>query len=89
MTAIIDGHYTANKLAWSDFFQANAESEENQLPPELLKKDVTTTCTAPVSTITKLCKDKLVKLVENIKPKKFKNNLNRFEREGLQWLKQQ
>ena len=57
------------------------------LPMDLLKKTVTAPCTTFKDSAIKSVKDNIVNFVDNFKPKKLQTNMNRFEKEGYNWLK--
>ena len=56
-------------------------------PQKLLKKQITSPCFEINDPAIKTIKEDAANFVENFKPKKLKSNMNKFEREGLDWLK--
>ena len=81
----VDGYNAANKQCWKAIFKGSERSTD--LPMELLKKTVTAPCTTFEDSAIKSMKDNIVNFVDNFKPRKLQNNMNRFEREGYDWLK--
>ena len=81
----VDGYNAANRQAWNALYKDNDVSPD--LPSELLKSNVTSTCTTFEDPVIKQVKSSLVTFVENVNPVKPKTNMNKFELEGLNWLK--
>ena len=81
----VDGQNAANKLCWKSKFKDSESSAD--VPMDLLKKKVTAPCLTVEDPVITQIKSTLVNFVDNIKDKPLKSNMNRFEKEGLEWLK--
>ena len=81
----VDGYNGANKQCWKAIFKDSVKS--NDLPIELLKKPFTAPCNMFEDPAIKSAKDNIINFVDNFKPKKLQSNMNRYEKEGLDWLK--
>ena len=81
----LDGYNAANKQAWKAIFKDSTGS--NDLPVELLKKPITSLCSKIDDSAIKTVRDNIVTFVETVQPKKCQPNMNRFEKEGYDWLK--
>ena len=81
----LDGYNAGNKQAWKAAFKDT--ENDNNVPNCLLKKSVTSTCDIFSDPAIAQAKQKLTTFVDNLEPKRPTNNMNRYEREGLNWLK--
>ena len=81
----LDAANTANKLAWQVQL-GNQPKTAPDIPPALMKKDITAPCVSKDKCISTLCKT-ITEFADNLIPSKPPPNLNRFEREGFKWLK--
>ena len=80
----IDCNNIANKQGWKSLFHGS--DKVNDLPPDLLKKPVTATCTDFKDPVVKLVHGDITNFADNVTVKKMSSNMNKFEREGLDWL---
>ena len=81
----LDGYNAGNKQAWKVLFKEKESTSD--IPSKLLKKQITTPCFEINDPAIKTIKEDALNFVENFKPKMLKSNMNKFEREGLDWLK--
>ena len=82
----VDALNAANKQVWSALFK-DTPNTENIVPLPLLKNDVTTPAPLVKDYVVNQSKEDIINFASNVEPKRFNSKLNRFEREGLQWLK--
>ena len=82
----IDGVNASNKQAWAAVFKDS--TDEPDIPMSLLKSTFTTPCSSCLDPVVNQGGDAMRKFVENVKPRKVVGNMNRFEREGFNWIKQ-
>lgn len=83
----LDGFNAANKQGWKAMFKDSEGLTSSDIPAKLLKKQVTSPCLEFKDPAIRGVKEDAVNFVENFKPKKLQNNMNRFEREGYDWLR--
>ena len=81
----VDGYNAGNKQCWKAVFKDSETS--NDVPMSLLKKPVTSPCFDVEDSAIKSVKENITTFVENFKPKRLQSNMNRFEKEGYNWLK--
>ena len=82
----IDCLNAANKQSWAAIFK---DSDSNiNIPIELLKNEITPSCNEFFDPVIKQVKNEIVEFSNNVNVMKPKRNLNRFEKEGLFWLRQ-
>ena len=84
MKFTLDGYNAGNKQAWKAKFKG--KNSNTDVPLALLKKEVTSTCTTFDDPAIKDVRDGVAAFVENFTPKRLKTNMNKFEREGFDWL---
>ena len=82
----IDTLNAANKQCWSALFKDRKENDQTTLPFELLKNEVTRSCTTLLDPAIRQVKDAMIDVANNVLPPKPKSNINRYEKEGLIWL---
>ena len=83
----VDALNTANKQSWAAIFKDSSESTTKEVPLSLLKKDVTSPAPLVKDTAVNQSRDAIRNFSANVSPQRCKHRLNKFEREGLQWLK--
>ena len=82
----IDALNAANKQTWSAVFKDSDRTDE-VVPLSLLKNDVTKSAPLFKDPVVNKSRDTIINFASNVSPKPCKQRLNKFEREGLQWLK--
>ena len=80
----LDSTNASHKLAWRTELGAN--DSQPPIPPTLLKRDITMPCSTKNKTVNSLASS-LRDFGESFVPRNARTNLNRFEKEGLLWLK--
>ena len=82
----LDGFNAGNKLGWKAIFKGSEHLAPGEIPSKLLKKQVTSPCLQFKDPAIRAVKDDAANFVENFKPKNLQSNMNRYEREGWNWL---
>jgi hypothetical protein len=83
----VDAFNAANKQSWAAMFEDIAKSNTQEVPLSLLKNDVTSPAPLVQDTVINQARDAIRNFATNVSPEKCKHRLNKFEKEGLQWLK--
>ena len=83
----VDALNAANKQVWSAMFKDANNNSDKIVPLSLLKNDITSSAPLCDDPVVNQSKDTIKNFASNVNPAKCKNKLNKFEREGLQWLK--
>ena len=83
----VDALNTANKQSWAAIFKDSAESTINEVPFSLLKNDVMNPAPLVNDSAINQSRDTIRNFAANVSPERCKHRLNKFEKEGLQWLK--
>ena len=82
----IDASNAGNKLAWKTVFRDTQDSPNRDVPPQLLKKTLTAPCNTVSDPTIRVIKEKISQFATALNPRRIRNNLNVFERKGLEWL---
>ena len=83
----VDAANAANKQVWSAIFKDSTDDTNNVVPLSLLKNPVTAPAPLVDDFVVNQAKEVIVDFAKNVSPSKCKSKLNRFELEGLSWLK--
>ena len=83
----IDALNAANKQVWASIFNDSTSNAKNDVPLSLLKTQVTSPAPPVKDYVVSQVKEDIINFASNLSPKSCKSKLNRYELEGLQWLK--
>ena len=84
----LDAVNTANKQCWAAVFKDSPVDSVPVLPAALLKKSFTSPCTSATDPVINQGATVIKNFGENLVPQPCPSNMNRFEREGLNWLRE-